>query len=194
MDTEQLSNLIREYKLKNSFNYYDIYLCTELQRFIKNNEKTCFDRNNLNGHITAGGIVVCENFVLLNHHKKLNKWLGFGGHAEAGEFDPFYTACREVREESGIIGLKSNGVILDIDKFTFKHDEKPAHIHYDFRYLFVAKEKNAIKSNESTELVWMPIDNAIGYASDFAVKKLLSKYKRLYEAKKRNTPIEDLVK
>ena len=194
MKTEELIALVHKYGSNAMPNSYDDYLCKEICRFIKRNEKNYYDKNNLSGHITAGGIVVCENFVLLNHHKKLNKWLAFGGHTEVGEADPFLTACREVKEESGISGLKSNGKILDIDKFVFKHDNNPEHIHYDFRYLFVAPKKEAIKSSESNELVWMPIDNAIGFAEDFAVKKLLGKYKRLYEAKKKNTPIEELVK
>lgn len=39
--------------------------------FLKNN-KNCFSRSNLIGHITAGGLVVdMKGNVLLNHHKKL---------------------------------------------------------------------------------------------------------------------------
>ena len=194
MKIDELIDIVHAYKAKHSTNSYENFVCLEVCRFLRENKESAFDRNNPNGHITAGGVVVCDNFVLLNHHKKLNKWLGFGGHAESGEINPFITACREVKEECGISGLKSNGVILDIDRFVFKHDEMPNHTHYDFRYLFVANNKNAIKSSESNELVWLPLDIAIGHVNDFALKKLLNKYKNLYKAKRKTTPLEEIVK
>ena len=195
MSYKDLVELVRDYKLKNQSNYYDKLLCEDFIRFVFKNGDSSFDKNNLTGHVTAGGIVVCENFVLLNHHKKLNLWIGFGGHAEVGETDPFLLACREVFEETGLEGLKSNGKILDIEKFTFKHGTEPAHTHYDVRYLIVAKNKNAVlNTNESQEFKWLTIDHAIAFSQDYATKKILGKYKRLYETKHKNTPIVELVK
>lgn len=40
--------------------------------------------------------------VLLMFHKKLQKWLQFGGHSD-GDMDTIATAIREFHEESGII-------------------------------------------------------------------------------------------
>ena len=194
MKTEELIEIIHNYKSKHGANSYEDFLCLEICRFLGEHKENAFNRNNPKGHLTAGGIVVCGDWVLMNHHKILNKWIGFGGHFENDETNPFITASREVKEECGINGLRSNGVILDIDKFTFKHDKMPAHVHYDIRYLFVAPNKNVSKSNESCELVWLPLEHAIGYSTDNAVKKILGKYKRLLDSKKKKTSIEELVK
>jgi 8-oxo-dGTP pyrophosphatase MutT (NUDIX family) len=49
---------------------------------------------------TVAVFVVCDEKVLLVHHRKLNKWLPLGGHIELAE-DPEIAALREAKEESG---------------------------------------------------------------------------------------------
>ena len=48
----------------------------------------CFERTQKVGHVTGSAWVVnqANTHVLLTHHKKLNKWLQLGGHAD-GESD-----------------------------------------------------------------------------------------------------------
>lgn len=73
----------------------------KIKDFLGNNEN-CFSRSNLNGHVTAGALIMDEEGnVLLNHHKILDKWLLFGGHSD-GESNSLNVAKREVMEESGI--------------------------------------------------------------------------------------------
>ena len=73
----------------------------EILNFLHEN-KNCFSRENLQGHITAGALVCdCAGNILLNHHKKSGKWFQFGGHSE-GEEDCLNVASREIMEEAGI--------------------------------------------------------------------------------------------
>jgi len=50
---------------------------------------------------TAGGILIYRDKVLLIKHKKLNMWLGPGGHVDDGEV-PSEAAEREFYEETGL--------------------------------------------------------------------------------------------
>ncbi len=163
--------------------YCDISLCLEMEEFILNSQDP-FDKNDPNGHITAGGLVVCGDYVLLNYHKKLNKLIGFGGHAEDDEEKPFEIAVREIREETGIQKFKVQNLIFDLSKFTFKHDSKmPSHIHYDFRYLFEVSQKNFVKSSESDSLVWLKIADALKVVTDPATKRMIEKYNTILNEK-----------
>lgn len=51
--------------------------------------------------LTAAGILIHQDQVLLVKHKKLSIWLNPGGHLEANEL-PHQAAEREFREETGI--------------------------------------------------------------------------------------------
>src|SRR5580700_4011377 len=66
----------------------------------------CFDRTSYPGHFTGSALVVNADGsrVLLHHHRKLDRWLQFGGHCE-GDEDILRVARREALEESGIDGL-----------------------------------------------------------------------------------------
>lgn len=61
----------------------------------------CFERDNIPGHITGSAILLDKQLknVLLTHHKKLGKWIQFGGHAD-GDGNPFNVVLRESVEES----------------------------------------------------------------------------------------------
>lgn len=176
-------NLIAELDRYGAKNYAQIYLCLEIEKFIIASRDP-FDRNNKEGHITAGGLVVHNGFVLLNHHKKLNKLIGFGGHADSEEENPFEIALREVREETGIQNIVSSGTIFDLDKFIFRHDSiLPPHTHYDFRYLFEAQSKDIVKSDESENLIWMSIPEALEKVGDVATRRMIIKYRNLLNEK-----------
>ena len=68
------------------------------------NHPDCFYRTHFNpGHITGSALLLSHDGrrVLMNHHKFLDMWICFGGHAD-GEKDILSVAYREVIEESGI--------------------------------------------------------------------------------------------
>jgi 8-oxo-dGTP pyrophosphatase MutT (NUDIX family) len=96
--------------------------------------------------------------VLLTHHRKLDRWLQLGGHAD-GEPDPFRVAVREAREESGLERFTSpaSALPLDVDVHLIPaHGAEPAHLHHDVRYLLVADPgQDARASAESRALRWV---------------------------------------
>ena len=63
--------------------------------FVQANEN-CFERDLLVGHLTGAAWIVdpSRSKVLLTHHRKLNRWLQLGGHAD-GDPDIFRVAQRE---------------------------------------------------------------------------------------------------
>jgi 8-oxo-dGTP pyrophosphatase MutT (NUDIX family) len=68
---------------------------------------TCFNRELSVGHMTGSAWIVNRlgTHTLLTHHKKLNKWLQPGGHAD-GDSDILQVAKREADEESGLTDLE----------------------------------------------------------------------------------------
>lgn len=104
--------------------------------------QTLFDRKNTPGHITASGIVLRGESLLMVRHPVLEKWLQPGGHVEAGE-TPIVAAKREVLEETGLTSSvhpwhHANRFPIDIDVHEIPKNGKklePTHLHFDFRYL-----------------------------------------------------------
>lgn len=66
-----------------------------------------FSRECLAGHVTASALVINPEtgMILLHKHKKFDRWLQFGGHAD-GETDPGAVAYKEAVEETGLNDLK----------------------------------------------------------------------------------------
>ena len=69
-----------------------------------------FVRELLAGHFTASAWLVSSDGIraLLTHHRKLDRWLQLGGHAD-GDRDLARAALREAREESGLDGALQHG-------------------------------------------------------------------------------------
>ena len=103
-----------------------------------------FDRRIAEGHLTGSALVVsmAGDQVLLLHHRKLQRWLQPGGHAEAGEADGEAVALREAREETGIGDVVLHPTAprpLDVDVHAIPaRGDEPAHKHLDLRYLVLA--------------------------------------------------------
>jgi 8-oxo-dGTP pyrophosphatase MutT (NUDIX family) len=125
---------------------------------------TCFSRETFPAHFTGSALVVSWDAarVLLHHHRKLDRWLQFGGHCGGSE-DVLSVARREAFEESGIAGLapvSNQPFDLDIHEIPVFGAE-PAHEHYDVRYRFAAPNRaTATISCESNELRWFTLEQA----------------------------------
>lgn len=120
-----------------------------------------FQRERLAGHFTGSAWLVSTDGarVLLTHHRKLDRWLQLGGHAD-GDRNLARVALKEAEEESGLSGLVlEDGELFDIDKHWIpERKDVPGHWHYDARYVVRAlgSEQFAI-SEESLALAWRDI-------------------------------------
>lgn len=146
----------------------------------------CFFRDHFDpGHITGSGLLISHdgNRVLMNHHKSLDKWVCFGGHAD-GDEDVMRVAMREVIEESGIESIEPmvQG-IFDVDVHAIPFNPKknePAHGHYDIRYIFRTATPEAESfniSDESLSLRWCSYDEARALIkAEDSMERLLAKW------------------
>jgi len=134
----------------------------EISRLVGRNQN-CFERSCLPGHITASAWILSadRSQALLTHHRKLDRWLQLGGHAD-GDSDALRVALREAREESGmarfrVVGPRDDAAIpLDVDVHVIpaRRDE-PEHEHHDIRFLLVAEPgQSLLMSDESNDLRW----------------------------------------
>ena len=121
--------------------------------------RTCFEP----GHITSSAWIVSRESgaALFTHHRKLERWLQLGGHAD-GETDVLASALREAEEESGLAGFRAlpeagGPEILDVDvhEIPARKDE-PAHEHHDIRFLLEVSDDQEIvrQVRESKEIRW----------------------------------------
>ena len=119
-----------------------------------------FARSHAYGHFTGSAWLVdaAGERVLLTHHRKLDRWLQLGGHAD-GEFDLAAVALREAQEESGLDGLRLQDRIFDLDRHWIPaRGSDPAHWHYDVRYVVRAGgNERFVVSSESHALAWRPV-------------------------------------
>lgn len=139
----------------------------------------CFERTNLAGHVTGSAWIVDHAWsaVVLLHHRKLDRWLQPGGHAD-GDGDVLRVALREATEETGLVSLvpASRAIFdLDVHEIPARGDE-PAHHHYDVRYAFVAsRASEPIVSDESHAVRWVDLIDIERFAIDDSVRRLVGK-------------------
>lgn len=116
-------------------------------------------------HFTATAYIVSkfnnQYKVLLHKHKKLNIWIGIGGHVEKDE-NPQETVLREVREETNLnIKLISEDRLLrtkDVEQLITPqaiiqekiplYKDEPVHYHIDSIYFAFCKTPKNIKIAE----------------------------------------------
>lgn len=139
-----------------------------------------FARTRLAGHFTASAWLVSRDRqrVLLTHHRKLDRWLQLGGHAD-GEQDLLHVALLEAEEESGLTGLQVQPGIFDLDRHWIPaHKCVPAHWHYDVRYVVRADQDEAfVVSDESHDLAWRHIATLAADAdADASLRRMARKW------------------
>ncbi len=137
-----------------------------------------FARTQLAGHVTGSAWVVDRERerALLTHHRKLDRWLQLGGHAD-GDPDIRAVALREAEEESGLRLVPLGAGIYDIDvhRIPARADE-PAHFHYDVRFAFEAdRAQPFVVSAESHALAWVPLTELAALGADDSVLRLARK-------------------
>ena len=121
----------------------------------------CLLRTCVPGHFTGSAWVVdsSRRHTLLTHHRKLDKWLQLGGHAD-GEADLLAVALREAQEESGLTRVKTVAAeIFDLDRHLIPaRKAEPAHWHYDVRFVLEADPAEPlVVTSESKDLAWVDL-------------------------------------
>ncbi|MCC5920771.1 MAG: NUDIX hydrolase [Cyclobacteriaceae bacterium] len=110
-----------------------------------------FDRKHFPGHFTASAWAVDTEkrscFLIL--HRKLNKWLQAGGHAE-GDRALDQVALKELEEETGLTGSRISLFDLDIHAIPARKAE-PCHWHYDLRFWVEVEHPEAVQTNHETQ-------------------------------------------
>jgi 8-oxo-dGTP pyrophosphatase MutT (NUDIX family) len=119
-----------------------------------------FDRSIAEGHLTGSAFVFSADGarVLLLHHRKLDRWLQPGGHADPGERTGEAVALRETCEETGLERVALHPTAprpLDVDVHLIPaRPGEPAHEHLDLRYLVVAEGALRRARAEAADLRW----------------------------------------
>ncbi len=153
-------------------------MCDRLHDFVARHER-CFERTLLTGHVTGSAWVVARSrdAAVLVHHRKLEKWLQPGGHAD-GDADVRAVARREASEETGIddLVLATPGIFdIDVHAIPARAGE-PAHEHFDLRFAFYADRASVpVVSAESHDVAWIDFDEIERYAIDDSVRRLIMK-------------------
>ena len=141
----------------------------------------CLNRTCVSGHLTGSAWIVspARDQALLVHHRKLDRWLQPGGHAD-GDPDLAATALREAREETGLTAVR----LVSPDIFDFDRHWIPArgteagHWHYDFRFLIEADpQAKLLLSEESNELRWFPLASIEAVAGGGSLNRMVAKTK-----------------
>ena len=139
-----------------------------------------YERACAEGHFTASCWLVDRSGtrVLLTHHRKLERWLQLGGHAD-GDCDLPRVALHEAQEESGLDGLRVERELFDIDRHWIPaRAEVPGHWHYDARYVVRAgADESYVVSAESHDLAWRQIDRMVGDpGTDASLRRMGTKW------------------
>lgn len=110
--------------------------------------------------------------ALLHLHKKLGKWLPFGGHIELDE-NPWQAVLREVEEEIGytIRNLQIIQPVDTISEFTdisllpqplflaaYDYDENHKHTDIAFAFIVESDPPGATLADESKEFAWFDLE------------------------------------
>lgn len=144
----------------------------------------CFLRTTFPAHFTGSALIVSADGsrALLHHHRKLDRWLQFGGHCD-GDENVLRVAQREALEESGIENLiVASARPFDLDLHEIPaHGAEPAHWHYDVRYMLIAPaDAICLTSSESHELRWFTPDEMERLPLDPGLLRMTEKWRALH--------------
>jgi 8-oxo-dGTP pyrophosphatase MutT (NUDIX family) len=143
----------------------------------------CAERTLPVGHLTGSAWIVnaARSQTLLTHHRKLDKWLQLGGHAD-GDLDLAAVALREAREESGLTRIRLvDSQLFDVDCHIIPaRGAERAHVHYDLRFLVEAEEgEPLVMSHESKDLAWVELGEVPRLSTEESILRMVRKTQAL---------------
>lgn len=137
-----------------------------------------FDRSAYQpGHLTGSTWIWAETGqVALIYHRRLNRWLQPGGHAEPGELDGISTALREATEELGLVIAPAQARLFDLDIHCIPETAaQPAHLHFDLRYLCRVEQQPLIAGSDATTARWFTTAELAAMDLEPSMKRMLDK-------------------
>jgi 8-oxo-dGTP pyrophosphatase MutT (NUDIX family) len=133
------------------------------------------------GHITASTIVInaARTHALLTLHPRVGKWIQLGGHCEEADGTIADVATREAREESGIPDLVVAPELVQLHTHPITCSLGLPTRHLDLRFAAFADDSPdgglpaIVRSDESVDLAWWPIDALPGNTERPAIPALI---------------------
>jgi ADP-ribose pyrophosphatase YjhB (NUDIX family) len=153
----------------------------KMLELFESKREVAFTRQNIQAHFTASAWIIDPNSheILLLHHKKLNKWLQPGGHAD-GEMNLEKVSRKEAFEETSLMDLSLviKG-IFDIDIHPIpEHKGVLQHYHYDVRFAYFCTDRTKTQINsESNKFQWIEIEKVKDLTDEPSILRMVNKTK-----------------
>jgi len=177
------NSLLRFLQTHRPFDDEEHRMWLETIDFVQQNPD-CFERWLPIGHVTGSAWIIdnAREYVLLMHHRKLDRWFQPGGHAD-GNPDIQQVALREAQEETGLTNIQLvDNQIFDIDIHLIPANTKePAHYHYDIRFLMKANRNLPLQiNNESKNLAWVLLEDVHRYNNSESLIRMVKKISNFF--------------